>query len=105
MQISNCISYIPGNNVPDSRKASELSSLIKIKSLSKEFTTSVPPKGMNLNSQSSIIIDTGLSQTENMDIMLSWATFAKIPVSLANIFLISLDVPSCSFFKTIGVES
>ena len=25
MQISNCISYIPGNNVPDSRKTSEKS--------------------------------------------------------------------------------
>ena len=82
MQISNCISYIPGNNVPDSKKASDITFFARQnQSLSKELTASVPPKGMKLNSQSSIIIDTCLSQTDNINAMFSWKTFAKISAS------------------------
>ena len=83
MQISNCTSYILGNNVPDSRKASEITLFtLQIQ----KFIEGIDNFCTSKRNEAEIVANSQYGYYVFID------NFCQISVSLVNIFLLSLNV-------------
>ena len=97
MQISDCISYIPGNNFLDSRKAREIPFFTH---QNQNFIQGIDNFCTTKRNEGELTeFHPYWPQTVNMDTMFSWATFAKISAPLVNTFLNHLMSRHVAFLK------